>query len=81
MRKRYELVMMRVVVDIDTTQTAILTTPAKALHDISEVDCKENTSGNEIKNMVGWQQQMSIWGVLFLNTYDAARRILVIRNL
>eukprot|EP01084_Bolivina_argentea_P299743 516712_1 len=24
----------------------------KALHDISEVDCKENTPGNDIKNMV-----------------------------
>ncbi len=72
--------MMRVVVDIDTTQTTILTMPTKALHDISEVDCKENTPGNDIKNMVGWQQQMSIWVVLFLNTYAAAKRILVIHN-
>ncbi len=53
------------VVDVGTMQTAILTASAKALHAISEVDCKQNTAGYNSKNMVGCQQQ-SIWVVLFL---------------
>ncbi len=57
--------MMRVV-NVGVMQTAILTASAKALHAISEVDCKQNTAGYDSKNMVGWQQQ-SIWVVLFLN--------------